>query len=167
MFHHWLRQLFGRGPRRPIRNAPRRPRLGLGLEGLESREVPAFLTPASYAAGANPAGIAVGDLNGDGRDDMAIVSNTAAGSVGVMLSNADGSFGARVDFATSTYPFDAAAGDLNGDGHLDLVVVGTAVDVLLGAGDGTFAAAVTYAGAAPHSVKVSTVSSRAWIDLRM
>jgi hypothetical protein len=52
--------------------------------------VPAFLAPMSYATGTNPAGIAVGDFNGDGRDDMAVVNNTAAGTVGILLSNADG-----------------------------------------------------------------------------
>ena len=46
-------------------------RARLGFENLEGREVPAFLAPVSYTAGANPAGIAVGDFNGDGRDDMA------------------------------------------------------------------------------------------------
>lgn len=72
MLQRWLRDLFGRGPRRPIRTR-------LGFEDLEGRVVPAFLTPVSYGTGTNPAGIAVGDFHGDGRDDMAVTSQVAAG----------------------------------------------------------------------------------------
>ena len=49
-------------------------KLSRQLEALEDRCVPAFLAPASYAAGGNPAGIAVGDFNHDGRDDLAVTS---------------------------------------------------------------------------------------------
>src|SRR5581483_6461013 len=119
---------------------------------LEDRTVPAFLPPVSYAVGANPAGIAVGDFNGDGRDDLAVVNNAVAGTVSILLSNADGSFQPGVSYAAGANAVDAAADDLNGDGKADLVVVGSGVDVLLGNGDGTFAAPAAYAASAPHSV---------------
>ncbi len=91
MFRFWIRKLFGRlQPFARPRISSKTNRARLDIEGLEVREVPAFLTPVSYSTGTNPAGIAVGDFNGDGRDDIAVVNYSASGSVGVMLSNADG-----------------------------------------------------------------------------
>lgn len=91
MFSKWYRQVLGLASR-PNRTIRRSNPARLGFESLEVRDVPAFLTPTTFATGANPAGIAVGDFNGDGRDDMAVVSQAVAGSVGVLLSNADGGF---------------------------------------------------------------------------
>ena len=72
--------------------------------------------------GISPAGIAVGDYNTDGRDDMAVV-NSGSGTVSILLANADGSFAPQVDYAVNTGAVDASMGDLNGDSKLDLVVV--------------------------------------------
>ena len=104
MFSSWYRRTKSGQNRKPRLRGRRRTRQGavrcwLGLEGLEGRVVPAFLTPVTYAAGTNPAAIAVGDFNGDGRDDMAVVNSAVSGTVGVLLSNADGSFQPRTDYA--------------------------------------------------------------------
>ncbi|MFO0880995.1 MAG: VCBS repeat-containing protein [Gemmataceae bacterium] len=142
------------------------------LEALEDRAVPAFLAPAAYPTGANPAGIAVGDFNHDGRDDLAITSQTSTGTVGVMLGSADGTFTPRIDYSVGSYPVDATTGDLNSDGHLDLVVVrnsgvsASSVDVLLGSGDGSFAAPMTYSSATnAHSVKVGDFNNDGLLDV--
>ncbi|MCA9269320.1 MAG: VCBS repeat-containing protein, partial [Planctomycetales bacterium] len=133
----------------------KRSRRTLAMESLEDRRVLSFTPALSYAVGANPAGIAVGDFNGDGRDDMAVADYAAAGSVNVLLSNADGGFGLPTNFAAGANSYDATAGDLNGDGHLDLAVVGDSLTVLLGNGDGTFGPATEYpASVSAHSVKV-------------
>src|SRR5262249_46379624 len=146
-----------------------RRRVQLAIESLEGRVVPAFLTPVSYSAGANPAGIAVGDFNNDGRDDMAAVNQSLAGSVNILLSNADGSFQPGVSYAAGANTVDASAGDLNGDGKLDLVVVGSGVNVLLGNGDGTFGAPTTFpiavGGLTPHSVKVGDFNNDGKLDV--
>ena len=84
--------------------------------------------------------MAIGDLNGDGRPDLA-AANYAANTVSVLLGNGDGTFGAKTDFATGTSPRSVAIGDLNGDGKPDLAVANSGsntVSVLLGNGDGTF-----------------------------
>jgi len=170
MFSSWVRKLFNRQVRQIRKPRPVRSRMAVtwvrrGIEALEDRMVPAFLSPMSYATGTNPAGIAVGDFNGDGRDDMAVVNNAAAGTVGILLSNADGTFQPAVSYAAGTGAIDAAAGDLNGDGKADLVVVGGGVDVLLGNGDGTFAAPVAYAAQIPHSVKLGDFNNDGKLDV--
>jgi hypothetical protein len=128
----------------------------LMVEHLEDRAVPTFLVPASFAAGTNPAGIAVADYNGDGKSDMAVVNNAVAGTVGIMVSNGDGTFRPKVDYAAGASPLDARAGDFNGDGKIDLAVVGSqGVNILLGNGDGSFGAPTLYATAfGSHAIVV-------------
>ena len=61
MFVSWIRRLFP-NPSRPFRRAPKPKtlyRARLGVEDLEGRAMPSFLTPVSYTTGANPAGVPV------------------------------------------------------------------------------------------------------------
>jgi hypothetical protein len=97
---------------------------------------------ANYPAGASPVSVAMADLNGDGKADLAVASGTG---VSVLLNSGNGTFGAPANYGSGTNPFSVAAGDLNGDGKIDLAV-GSAdrASVLLNLGNGTFAAAVNY-----------------------
>ena len=83
--------------------------------------------------------MAVGDLNGDGKPDLA-VANSNSDDVSVLLGNGDGTFQAPVSYAAGVSPVSVAVGDLNGDGKPDLAVANSGSDdvsVLLGNGDGT------------------------------
>src|SRR5262249_14994196 len=121
MWLSWFRKL----PRKPTSGKsrpPRRPRCPLGVETLEDRTVPSFVTaPPNFAVGSIPHGEAVGDFNGDGKADLAVV-NEGANTVSILLGNGDGSFRTKADFATGTQPWGLAVGDFNGDGKLDLAV---------------------------------------------
>src|SRR5205823_1325872 len=106
-----------------------------------------FETPSTYPAGDEPASVAVADLNGDGRLDLAFASFYGS-YVFVLPGRGDGTFGAQVGYSTGhrpRSPIALVAADLNGDGRPDLVLGGGyALWVLLGRAGGTFAPAVPY-----------------------
>lgn len=173
MFTSWIRSLFQKSsrPSRRGRSSPKTsaPRFRPGIEGLEDRTVPTFLAPTSFAAGTNPAQLAVADFNGDGKSDVAIVNNTLAGTtVGIMLSNGDGTFQPTVDYAAGSGGLDVKAGYFNADGNIDLAVVGQAgtVNILLGNGDGTFQAPAAYAtGAGSHALVIGDFNNDGKFDV--
>jgi hypothetical protein len=104
-----------------------------------------FLVAPTYAAGANPSSLAVGDFNGDGKPDLVLVNNPGAtGKVSIFLGNGDGTFHAANSYAVGINASSVAVGDFNGDGILDLAVANERVSVLLGNGDGTFQTAKNY-----------------------
>lgn len=105
-----------------------------------------FGAATNYPVGTSPAGIAVGDFNGDGKPDVA-VANTGSGNVSILLGKGDGTFLSAVNFSAGNNPTTVAVGDFNGDGKLDLVLFqpgnpltarSGSVSILLGNGDGTF-----------------------------
>lgn len=74
-----------------------------------------------FPAGDGPDTLALGDVNGNGRPDLAVV-NRDSDSVRVLLGNGDGTFGAAGDFAVGDGPESVAIGDVDGNGRPDLAV---------------------------------------------
>jgi hypothetical protein len=65
-----------------------------------------------------PLGIAAGDFNADGKNDLAVVGMTE-GSALVLFGNGKGGFGTPVVSGENPYSNSIAVGDFNGDGRLD------------------------------------------------
>ncbi len=104
-----------------------------------------FQAPANYDYGRSFGccnGVAVGDLNGDGKLDLALPVNDG---ISVLLNNGNGTFGAATYYASglagSAPGAGIAIGDLNGDKKADVVVTNEnfGVIVYLNQGSGTFA----------------------------
>jgi len=82
-------------------------------------------TKIDFTTASGPSSVMIGDLDGDGKPDLATGGNLTTISV---LRNTttpgtiDGtSFAAKVDFTTGSYPRSMAIGDLDADGKQDLV----------------------------------------------
>ena len=140
-----------------------------------------FQPAVNYKAGYTASTVAVADVNGDGKLDIVAANNCtdsscAAGSVTALLGNGDGTFQAGVTYAAGYRVVSVAIGDVNADGKPDLIATngcadsnctGGSVTVLLGNGDGTFKAGVSYAvtGLSASSVAIGDVNGDGKPDL--
>jgi hypothetical protein len=102
----------------------------------------------STGVGSAPQDLALGDVNQDGRLDI-LTANTNTHTLGVLLGQATNGFAPVSVYPTgvNSYPSRVALGDVNGDGQLDLVTTNLNANtalVLLGQGNGGFAAAISY-----------------------
>ncbi|HYQ87657.1 MAG TPA: choice-of-anchor D domain-containing protein [Bacteroidota bacterium] len=86
-----------------------------------------FSAPVSFPAGLHPNLVSIGDIDGDGKPDLALNSQNSSQLSLFKNVSSPGSFtvsslAARVDFTTGVGPRSAAIGDLDGDGRPDLIV---------------------------------------------
>ena len=105
-----------------------------------------FQSAVNYGAGDGPSSVAIGDLNGGAKPDLA-VTNSNSGNVSVLLGNGDGSFQIPLHYGASRAPSSVAIGDLNGDGNLDLAVANSGSDnvsILINTGQVIGPAGYTY-----------------------
>jgi hypothetical protein len=91
---------------------------GYGVSVLLGNGNGSFQAQRTFAAGSQPASVAVGDFNGDGIKDLAVADDL--GGVSVLLGNGDGSFETADTYAAASGPHCVAVGDFNGDGSDDL-----------------------------------------------
>jgi FG-GAP-like repeat/FG-GAP repeat len=112
-----------------------------------------FRTARTYRTGLFSMSVAIGELNGDGKPDLAL-ANLKSRSISVLLNRGQGDFQERVNYATASEAWDIAIGDLNGDGRSDLAIASTnfvygdgsvsRVSVFINSGDGSLGSRVDY-----------------------
>jgi hypothetical protein len=138
--------------------------------GAVARSAPdralSFAAVKSYATGGS-GDLAIADLNGDGKPDLAAPND--ANTVSVLLNRGDGRYAPRRHYATGHGPESLVIADLNGDGKPDLATANayaSAVSVLLNRGDGRFEPRSDYAtGADPGSIAIADLNGDGKPDL--
>ena len=136
--------------------------------------------PVPYnAGGIGATGLAIGDVNGDGKLDLVVSNykdfNQNEGAVSVLLGNADGTFDSAVSYDPgANIAYAVAIGDVDGDGKPDILMTNASypaltgkVSVLLGSGNGTFGMPISYStgGYVPQSIAVGDVNGDGKADL--
>jgi hypothetical protein len=106
-----------------------------------------FSVPIEITVGTQPAGVSVGDFNGDARPDfvVAIPGSGGSGNIVVVMNNGNGSFTVGPSYRIIGIILSVVVGDANNDGRLDFVAGATTntintsgARVYWGNGNGTF-----------------------------
>ncbi|HVY48488.1 MAG TPA: FG-GAP-like repeat-containing protein, partial [Minicystis sp.] len=124
------------------------------------------------ATGSRPEDVALVDLDGDGKLDV-VTLDGGAGAVRARLGRGNGRFGPAIDTTAWPSPMQSGAfdrfafDDVDGDGKLDAVLTHAAGDeilVLLGHGDGTFAAPIATSVPGPTAVVLGDLDGDGHVD---
>lgn len=92
-------------------------------------------------------GIAIGDLDGDGDNDILSANGEGGAGVSIYLGDNSGALGAENTVSFGSFQMRPLIGDFNGDGKLDFIVAdngNSRFQVYFGNGNGTFKAPITY-----------------------
>ena len=122
-----------------------------------------FEAKSDYPAGYYPQSVVALDLNGDGKQDLALATNLdTTGLVAMLIGNGDGTFQPETTYQEGFLIYSLVVGDFNADGHPDLAVTSGQNDtmfILAGDGHGGFHTQGTYGtGDGPYAIAAGTFS---------
>ena len=121
-----------------------------------------FATPLTKNVGGRPFAVAVGDLDGDGFNDLA-VTIPENNQVAILFNDQSGNFSLPSFITAGLGPAAITAGDLDDDGDIDLAVTNASDNgfvLLRNDGTGAFVAEISGIGAFPSPLAVSIVAAQ-------
>jgi hypothetical protein len=156
---------------------------GTGFAVLHNTSTPgniSFASPVNFATPGSPWSLGLGDIDGDGKPDVIVISNTSGVSttISVFLNMSTGgtitnaSFSNKVDLITGAAATSLAIGDIDIDGKPDIILVNRMWSTISlmrntsSAGNVTFESKVDIAaGSSPASASVGDFNADGKPDL--
>ncbi len=126
-----------------------------------------FATRVNFGTGDNPDGVAIDDLDGDGKADI-VVSNKMSASVSVFKNTTTAgsiSFAAKTDYTTGNGPWNVLIADIDGDNKPDICTpnhYGYSFSILKNT---SLTGAISFAGKSDFSTGVYGASSMSINDI--
>jgi hypothetical protein len=114
--------------------------------------------------GIKPTSVSVGDLNGDGFNDLAVTNwnSGGIGTISVYTGTGNGGFGTEKIYSTGLGPQSLVIADVNADNKLDIVVANSgskSISVLTNTGSGILSDAVNFPTGIPNAGPVSIATA--------
>ncbi len=132
-----------------------------------SQPADALRARRNQTSAVRPYAVTMGDLNADGRLDLAVAN--FSDSISIYLQQADGSY-SRTDRAVFASPRSIAIGDLNDDGRLDLAISNVDSDnlvvaILLQQADGSYSQTNLAVAGVARSIAIGDLNGDGKLDL--